>query len=104
MLAKHTAAVGCLFNDSTGLLSACPPACLPGPPAVRKGYHLLAVSLFLPALLLERQLLGVALAGALAVLLALEVLRLSGLPGVGELSRNPGQLCRAGRQQGGAGF
>ena len=51
---------------------------------MRKGYHLLAISLFLPALLLEPQLLGVALTGALAVLLALEVLRLSGLPGVGE--------------------
>ena len=41
---------------------------------MRKGYHLLAISLFLPALLLEPQLLGVALTGALAVLLALVLL------------------------------
>ena len=74
----------------------CLPACLLGvmpcpclshassaPNAVRKGYHLLAVSLFLPALLLEPQLLGVALAAAFALLLAVEALRLSGVPGIG---------------------
>ncbi|KAL4855514.1 Dolichol kinase EVAN [Chlorella vulgaris] len=55
------------------------------PILVRKGYHLLAVSLFLPALLLEPHLLAVALAAAFALLLALEVLRLSGLPVVGLL-------------------
>ncbi|KAI7845351.1 hypothetical protein COHA_001058 [Chlorella ohadii] len=49
---------------------------------VRKGYHLLAVALFLPALLAEPQLLGVALAAAWAVLLAVEAARLSGLPGI----------------------
>ncbi|PRW21040.1 dolichol kinase EVAN [Chlorella sorokiniana] len=49
---------------------------------VRKGYHLLAVALFLPALLAERQLLGVALAAAFALLLAVEAARLSGLPGI----------------------
>ena len=60
-------------------------ALLPSTPscAVRKGYHLLAVALFLPALLLEPQLLGVALAAALAALLAVEALRLSGLPWIG---------------------
>lgn len=51
---------------------------------MRKGYHLLAVALFLPALLAEPQLLGVALAAAWALLLAVEAARLSGLPGVGE--------------------
>lgn len=50
---------------------------------MRKGYHLLAVSLFLPALLLEPALLGVALAGAWAAMLAVEALRLSGLPRIG---------------------
>ncbi|KAL4424664.1 hypothetical protein ABPG77_004471 [Micractinium sp. CCAP 211/92] len=49
---------------------------------VRKGYHLLAVGLFLPALLLEPQLLGVALGGAFLALLAVEAARLSGLPGI----------------------
>ena len=51
---------------------------------MRKGYHLLAVALFLPALLSgEGALLGVALAGALTALLAAEALRVSGLPGIG---------------------
>ncbi len=50
---------------------------------MRKGYHLLAVGLFLPALLLEPQLLGVALGGAFLALLAVEAARLSGLPGIG---------------------
>lgn len=56
----------------------------PSSPPVRKGYHLLAVALFLPALLAEPQLLGVALAAAWAVLLAVEAARLSGLPGICE--------------------
>lgn len=86
-----------LSNAATALLHApyirpCLCSCLllspphltsPPPAVVRKGYHLLAVSLFLPALLLEPQLLAVALAAAFALLLALEVLRLSGLPVVG---------------------
>ena len=58
--------------------------CLPRSSSVRKGYHLLAVALFLPALLMERQLLGVALAAAFALLLAVEAARLSGVPGIGE--------------------
>lgn len=68
---------------------------LPRPPAtpVRKGYHLLAVSLFLPALLTERQLLGVALAAALALLLAVEAVRLSGLPGIGEWQNWSRRFC-----------
>ena len=45
------------------------------------------MALFLPALLLEPQLLGVALAAAFALLLAAEALRLSGLPGVGQRGR-----------------
>jgi hypothetical protein len=65
------------------LLLSPPHLTSPPPAVVRKGYHLLAVSLFLPALLLEPQLLAVALAAAFALLLALEVLRLSGLPVVG---------------------
>lgn len=44
---------------------------------------MLAVALFLPALLAEPQLLGVALAGAFLALLAVEAVRLSGLPGLG---------------------
>jgi hypothetical protein len=54
------------------------------PRAVRKGYHLLALALFQPALLLEPALLGVALAAAFCALLAAEALRISGLPGIGE--------------------
>ena len=64
--------------------------------AVRKGYHLLAVSLFLPALALEPQLLGVALGGAFAALLAVEALRLAGLPVICEQGlswRTRGALC-----------
>lgn len=47
---------------------------------LRKGYHVLAVSLFLPALLSQPQLLGMALAVAFAGLLAVEVLRTGGIP------------------------
>lgn len=50
---------------------------------MRKGYHLLALALFLPPLRLEAALLGVALAAAFCALLAVEALRLSGLPGIG---------------------
>lgn len=50
---------------------------------VRKGYHLLAVGLFLPALLWEPQLLAVSLAIALALLVVLEVLRLGQVPYLG---------------------
>ena len=52
---------------------------------VRKGYHLLALGLFLPALLWEPQLLAVSLAIALALLVALEILRLGQVPYIGEL-------------------
>lgn len=61
--------------------------------AVRKGYHVLAVSLFLPALLLEPQLLGVALAAALTLLLAVEALRLSGLPLIGGWGASSAEEC-----------
>lgn len=47
---------------------------------MRKGYHALAVALFLPCLLLEPGLLGLALAVAFAVLVAVEAVRLAGLP------------------------
>lgn len=52
------------------------------PCTVRKGYHALAVALFLPCLLLEPGLLGLALAVAFAVLVAVEAVRLAGLPHV----------------------
>ena len=48
--------------------------------AVRKGYHALAAALFTPALFAQPQLLGMALAIALAVLAVIEVLRLGGIP------------------------
>lgn len=51
---------------------------------VRKGYHLLALGLFLPALLWEPQLLAVSLAVALALLVVLEILRLGQVPYVGK--------------------
>ena len=50
---------------------------------VRKGYHLLALGLFLPALLWEPQLLAVSLAIALALLILLEVIRLGEVPYLG---------------------
>ena len=57
---------------------------------VRKGYHLLALGLFLPALLWEPQLLAVSLAVALALLVVLEILRLGHMPYVGK--------CKADKQ------
>lgn len=50
--------------------------------SVRKGYHLLAVTLFLPVLLVEPGLLGLALAIAFAGLVAVEAVRSAALPGV----------------------
>ena len=50
---------------------------------VRKGYHLLALALFAPALTLEPQLLAVSLAVALALLVAVEVVRLGQVPFIG---------------------
>ena len=50
---------------------------------VRKGYHLLALALFAPALILEPQLLAVSLAVAVALLVAVEVVRLGQVPFVG---------------------
>ncbi|KAK2077667.1 hypothetical protein QBZ16_004513 [Prototheca wickerhamii] len=47
---------------------------------VRKGYHIIALLLFLPALALEPELLAVALAVAFAGLLALEAVRVGGVP------------------------
>lgn len=49
---------------------------------VRKGYHALAVILFLPALLTQPSLLSVALAVAFAVLAAVEVVRLANVSGI----------------------
>jgi dolichol kinase len=49
---------------------------------LRKGYHILAVALFLPALFSQPQLLGIALAGAFAVLAAVEVLRTGNIDGI----------------------
>ena len=49
---------------------------------VRKGYHVLAVSLFLPALLSQSQLLGMALSIAFAALLGVEVVRTGGIRGI----------------------
>lgn len=51
--------------------------------AVRKGYHILAAALFIPPLLLSKELLGMALAVAFAALAAVEVLRLSNIPLIG---------------------
>ncbi len=47
---------------------------------MRKGYHLLAAALFLPALAAQPALLGRALAGAFAALAAAEAARVGGLP------------------------
>lgn len=47
---------------------------------IRKGYHALAVALFLPALMTQPGMLSVALAGAFAVLVAVEILRLANIP------------------------
>ena len=52
----------------------------------RKGYHLLALGLFLPALLWEPQLLSISLAIAFALLVVLEIMRLGGVPYVGKLT------------------
>lgn len=52
---------------------------------VRKGYHLLAMGLFLPALLWEPQLLALSLAIALALLVVLEVVRIGDVPHIGEI-------------------
>ena len=54
--------------------------------AVRKGYHGLAVALFLPAAAWEPQLLGVSLAIAFALLAAVELVRVADLPLIGEPS------------------
>jgi hypothetical protein len=48
-----------------------------------QGYHILAMALFTPALLLEPQLLAVSLAVASALLIAIEVARVGGVPFVG---------------------
>ena len=48
-----------------------------------QGYHILAAALFAPALLLEPQLLAVALAVASALLVAVEVVRVGNVPGLG---------------------
>ena len=45
-----------------------------------QGYHLLALMLFAPALILQPTLLIVSLAIAVALLLVLEALRISGIP------------------------
>ena len=66
---------GCPFKHSPDLESNPLSDC-----AVRKGYHVIALLLFLPALALEPELLAVALAVAFAALLALEALRVGGVP------------------------
>ena len=48
-----------------------------------QGYHILAAALFAPALLLEPQLLAVALAVASALLVAVEVVRVGNVPVLG---------------------
>ncbi|KAK9795962.1 hypothetical protein WJX73_008372 [Symbiochloris irregularis] len=50
---------------------------------VRKGYHILALALFLPALLLEPQLLALSLGIAAAALAAAEILRVGRFPLIG---------------------
>jgi len=55
---------------------------------VRKGYHILAVALFLPALFTQPQLLGIALACAFAVLVAVEVIRTGNIAGVSKYIDN----------------
>jgi dolichol kinase len=52
--------------------------------AVRKGYHALAVALFVPALMTEPDLLAMAMAGAFAALMVIETLRVSHTPVLGE--------------------
>ena len=48
------------------------------------GYHLLALGLFLPALLWEPQLLAVSLAIALTLLIVVEIIRLGQVPYLGK--------------------
>lgn len=48
-----------------------------------QGYHILAMALFTPALLVEPQLLSISLAIAAALLMAVEVLRVGGVPFIG---------------------
>ncbi len=48
-----------------------------------QGYHILAMALFAPALLLEPQLLAVSLAIASALLVAVEAARVGGVPFLG---------------------
>lgn len=55
---------------------------------LRKGYHILAVVLFLPAVFTQPQLLGIALACAFAVLVAVEVLRTGNIPRVSQYIDN----------------
>lgn len=52
---------------------------------MRKGYHALAVALFLPAAAREPALLGVSLAIAYALLAAVELARVVDAPVLGEL-------------------
>ena len=52
-------------------------------PHAAQGYHILAAALFAPALLLEPQLLAVALAIASALLVAVEVVRVGNVPALG---------------------
>ena len=63
-----------------------------------QGYHILAAALFAPALLLEPQLLAVALAIAAAAFIALEILRIGQvqlpcLPGITTVSSIAWQTC-----------
>ena len=48
-----------------------------------QGYHILAMALFTPALLLEPQLLAISLAIASALLIVVEVARVGGVPFLG---------------------
>lgn len=63
-----------------------PPPCSPPPQIVlRKGYHLLAVALFLPAFAADLPLLCAALAVAFAALAAAEVARCCSVPRLGRI-------------------
>lgn len=66
---------------------------------VRKVYHLLAMSLFVPVLFWDIQLLGLSLAIAFAALVLLEVLRCLRLPVLGQAVQDFMQV-RCKRQQG----
>ena len=56
--------------------------------AVRKGFHLIAILMFVPSLVLDSGLLGMSLSVAMSAFLVLELLRVSSIPGISEHIHN----------------